>query len=29
LTETGELFSYRGSAWTPLRQSIRALALVN
>ena len=29
LTETGELFSYRGSAWTPLRQSIRALALIN
>jgi len=29
LTETGELFSYRGSAWTPLRQSVRALALVN
>jgi len=29
LTETGELFSYRGSAWTPLRESIRALALVN
>ena len=29
LTETGELFSFRGSAWTPLRQSIRALALVN
>ena len=29
LTETGELFSYRGSAWTPLRQSIRALALLN
>jgi len=29
LTESGELFSYRGSAWTPLRQSIRALALVN
>jgi hypothetical protein len=29
LTETGELFSYRVSAWTPLRQSIRALALVN
>ena len=29
LTETGELFSYRGSAWTPLRQSLRALALVN
>lgn len=29
LTEEGELFSYRGSAWTPLRQSIRALALVN
>ena len=29
LTETGEFFSYRGSAWTPLRQSVRALALVN
>ena len=29
LTETGELFSFRGSAWTPLRESIRALALVN
>ena len=29
LTETGELFSYRGTAWTPLRQSIRALALIN
>ena len=29
LTETGELFSYRGSAWTPVRESIRALALVN
>jgi hypothetical protein len=29
LTETGELFSYRGSAWTPLRQSVRVLALVN
>lgn len=29
LTESGELFSYRGSAWTPLRKSIRALALVN
>lgn len=29
LTESGELFSYRGSAWTPLRQSIRALALIN
>ena len=29
LTESGDLFSYRGSAWTPLRQSIRALALVN
>jgi hypothetical protein len=29
LTESGELFSFRGSAWTPLRQSIRALALVN
>jgi hypothetical protein len=29
LSETGELFSYRGSAWTPLRQSVRALALVN
>jgi len=29
LTESGELYSYRGSAWTPLRQSIRALALVN
>ena len=29
LTETGELFSFRGSSWTPLRQSIRALALVN
>jgi len=28
LTETGELFSFRGSAWTPLRQSIRALALI-
>ena len=29
LTETGELFSFRGSAWTPLRQSIRTMALVN
>lgn len=29
LTESGELFSYRGSAWTPLRQSIRAMALIN
>ena len=29
LTETGELLSFRGSAWTPLRQAIRALALVN
>ena len=29
LTESGELFSLRGSAWTPLRQSIRALALIN
>ena len=29
LTETGELFSFRGSAWTPLRQSIRIIALVN
>ena len=29
LTEMGELFSFRGSAWTPLRQSIRTMALVN
>ena len=29
LTETGELFSFRGSAWTPLRQSIRTITLVN
>lgn len=29
LTETGELFTFRGSAWTPLRQSIRAIALID
>jgi hypothetical protein len=29
LTEEGELFSYRGSTWAPLRQSIRALAVFN
>jgi hypothetical protein len=29
LTETGELFSYRGSTWSPLRQSIRALSVFN
>lgn len=29
LTEAGELFAYRGSTWTPLRQSIRALSLIN
>ena len=29
LTETGELFSYRGSTWSPLRQSIRAIAVFN
>ena len=28
-TESGELFSYRGSAWTPLRKSVRAWALFN
>ena len=29
LTDSGELFTYRGSTWTSLRQSIRAIALVN
>ena len=29
LTETGELFSYRGSTWSPLRKSIRAVAVFN
>ena len=29
LTETGELFSYRGSTWSPLRESIRAIAVFN
>jgi hypothetical protein len=29
LTETGELFSYRGSTWAPVRQSIRALTVFN
>jgi hypothetical protein len=29
LTETGELFTYRGSTWSPLRQAIRALAVFN
>jgi len=29
LTETGELFSYRGSTWSPLRESIRAVAVFN
>jgi hypothetical protein len=29
LTEEGELFSLRGSTWSPLRQSIRALAVFN
>ena len=29
LTETGELFTYRGSTWSPLRQDIRALAVFN
>jgi hypothetical protein len=27
LTESGELFSYRGLTWSPLRQSIRAVAI--
>ena len=29
LTESGELFSYRGSTWSPLRKSIRAVAVFN
>ena len=29
LTETGELFSYRGSTWSPLRESIRAISVFN
>ena len=29
LTESGELFSYRGSTWSPLRQSIQALTVFN
>lgn len=29
LTESGELFSYRGLTWSPLRQSIRAVAAFN
>ena len=29
LTESGELFAYRGSTWSPLRQSIRALSLIH
>ena len=29
LTEEGELFAFRGSTWNPLRQSIRALTLIN
>ena len=29
LTETGELFSYRGSTWSPLREAIRAVSVFN
>lgn len=29
LTETGELFSYRGSTWSPLRESILAISVFN
>ena len=29
LTETGELFSYRGATWSPLRESIRAITVFN
>jgi hypothetical protein len=29
LTESGELFSFRGSTWSPLRQSIQALTVFN
>ena len=29
LNDSGELFTYRGSTWTPLRQSIRTLSLIN
>jgi hypothetical protein len=29
LTESGELFSYLGSTWSPLRKSIRAVAVFN
>jgi hypothetical protein len=29
LTESGELFSYRGATWSPLRKSIRAVAVFN
>jgi hypothetical protein len=29
LTETGDLFSYRGSTWSPLRQGIRAVDVFN
>lgn len=29
LTETGELFTYRGSTWSSLRESIRALTVFN
>ena len=29
LTETGDLFSYRGATWSPLRESIRAITVFN
>jgi hypothetical protein len=29
LNEQGELFSYRGTTWSPLRQSIKAVAVFN
>jgi hypothetical protein len=29
LNEQGELFSYRGTTWSPIRQSIKAVAVFN